>query len=59
MITGISGSQTGGQGVLDISITELVQSGGTFSNWPLNLPASGSQTETFLNVPYRSRQRAA
>ena len=54
VITGISGSQTGGQGVLDISITELVQSGGTFSNWPLNLPASGSQTETFLNVPYRS-----
>ena len=49
VITGISGSQTGGQGVLDVSITELVQSGGTFSNWPLNLPPSGSQTEVFLN----------
>jgi hypothetical protein len=54
VITGISGSQTGGQGVLDISISELVQSGGSFSNWPLNLPASGNQTEVFLNVPYRS-----
>ena len=53
VITGISGSQTGGQGVLDISITELVQSGGTFSNWPLNLPPAGSQATATLNVPYR------
>jgi hypothetical protein len=53
--TGISGSQTGGQGVLDISIPELVQSGGTLSatSWPLNLPGSGSQSEVQLNVPYR------
>ena len=49
MITGISGSQTGGQGVLDVSITELVQSGGSFaSNWPLNLPPAGSQSQAFL-----------
>ena len=49
VITGISGSQTGGQGVLDVSITELVQSGGTFaSNWPLNLPPAGSQSQAFL-----------
>lgn len=53
VFTGISGSQTGGQGVLDIGITELVQSGGTFSNWPLNLPGAGSQTEVNLNVPYK------
>lgn len=53
VFTGISGSQTGGQSVLDISIDELVQSGGSFSNWPLNLPGSGSQTEVQLNVPYR------
>jgi hypothetical protein len=54
VITGISGSQTGGQGVLDVSITELVQSGGSFaSNWPLNLPPAGSQSQAFLNVPYR------
>lgn len=53
--TGISGSQTGGQGVIDISIPELVQSSGTLANtaWPLNLPASGSQTEVQLNVPYK------
>lgn len=55
VFTGISGSQTGGQGVIDISIPELVQSNGTLANtsWPLNLPGSGSQTELQLNVPYK------
>jgi hypothetical protein len=54
-LLGISGSQTGGQGVIDISLPELVQSGGTLANtaWPLNLPPSGKQTEYKLNVPYR------
>jgi hypothetical protein len=53
--TGISGSQTGGQGVIDISIPELVQNGGSLAStaWPLNLPGTGSQTEVQLNVPYR------
>lgn len=53
MFTGVSGSQTGGQSVLDISIPELVQSGGTLAStsWPLNLPGAGSQTEVQLNVP--------
>ena len=52
-LLGISGSQTGGQGVIDISIPELVQSGqtGISSTWPLNIPGSGSQTEYKLNVP--------
>jgi hypothetical protein len=53
VFTGISGSQTGGQSVVDISIPELVTSGGSFSTWPLNLPGAGSQSETTLNVPYR------
>lgn len=53
VFTGISGSQTGGQGIVDIAIPELVQSGGGFGSWPLNLPGSGSQTEVNLNVPYR------
>jgi hypothetical protein len=55
VFTGISGSQTGGQGVVDISIPELVQTSGTLAStsWPLNLPGSGSQTELTLNVPYR------
>ena len=53
VFTGISGSQTGGQGVVDISIPELVQTGGTFGTWPLNLPGSGSQTEVQLNIPYK------
>lgn len=55
VFTGISGTQTGGQGVVDISIPELVQSGGTLAStaWPLNLPGQGSQTETTLNVPYK------
>jgi len=55
-LLGVSGSQTGGQGVMDIAIPELVNpSGGNLSgtNWPLNLPPSGSQTEYKLNVPYK------
>src|ERR1017187_7541027 len=54
-IVGVSGSPTGGQGIIDISIPELVQSGGSLAgtSWPLNLPASGSQTQYALNVPYR------
>lgn len=52
VFTGISGSGTGGQGVLDISTAELTGST-SFSSWPLNLPQAGSQTETSLNVPYR------
>jgi hypothetical protein len=55
IFTGISGSQTGGQGVVDISIPELVQSNGSLANtsWPLNIPQSGSQTEVTIDVPYR------
>ncbi len=55
VFTGISGSQTGGQGIKDISIPELVQSNGTLAStsWPLNLPGAGSQTEVQLNVPYK------
>ena len=53
LATGISGSQTGGQSVLDVSLQELVQTGGSFSNWPLNLPPAGSQTFATLNIPYR------
>lgn len=49
VFTGVSGSQTGGQGVLDIALPELVQQGGSFSNWPLNLPPAGSQTMVPLN----------
>jgi len=52
VITGISGSGTGGQGVLDISTSELTGSA-SFSSWPLNLPQAGSQAEQNLNVPYR------
>ncbi len=51
LATGISGSQTGGQGVLDVSMSELVQTGGSFGTWPLNLPAAGSQTFVTLNIP--------
>lgn len=50
LFTGISGSQTGGQGVQDISLSELV-GGSSFGTWPLNLPAAGSQTEVQINVP--------
>ena len=55
-LLGISGSQTGGQGIVDISMPELVQAGTpnfTSGNWPLNIPKAGSQTEYKLTVPYR------
>jgi len=54
VFTGVSGSQTGGQGIIDISIPELVQNGGSLAAtaWPLNLPGSGSQTKVELNVPF-------
>ena len=46
-LLGISGSQTGGQGVIDISIPELVKTSsntisGSSANWPINLPQTGS-----------------
>ena len=58
IITGISGSQTGGQGVVDISVPELVNPSGTMASsgagqWPMNLPGTGSQTKVDINVPYR------
>jgi hypothetical protein len=39
--------------VSDISIPELVTTGGTFGSWPLNLPPAASETFVTLNVPYR------
>lgn len=55
VVTGVSGSQTGSSGgqFVDIAIPELVSGGGSMSNWPLNLPASGNQDSVDLNVPYR------
>ena len=53
LAVGISGSQTGGQTVLDISMPELVTAGNTFGAWPLNLPPAVSEPFVTLNVPYR------
>lgn len=53
-VTGVSGSQTGASGgaFQRTSISELPN---TLSgaNWPLNLPASGTQDAVDLNVPYK------
>jgi len=53
VITGIAGTSTpsGSNAPIDISISEL--NGGSLSNWPINLPGSGSQTAVDLNVPYK------
>ena len=53
VMTGISGSQTGNQGVVDIAIPELIGGSSITGTWPLNLPGSGSQTAVDLNVPYQ------
>ncbi|MFF4403593.1 hypothetical protein [Streptomyces sp. NPDC001404] len=54
VITGVTGSQTGASGgkFTRISIPEF-QGGGSFSNWPLNLPASGTQDAVDIVVPYK------
>jgi hypothetical protein len=39
--------------VLDFSIPEMVQTGGSFGQWPLNLPPAVSEQFVTLNVPYR------
>jgi hypothetical protein len=50
VITGISGSHTGGTSVQRWSMGEF--NGGSFGDWPNTLPASGSQTGYDVMVPY-------
>jgi len=52
LVTAISGSQTG-LGNQRISISEIPTGQTIGGNWPLNLPASGSQTATDMNIPYK------
>ena len=51
MITGVTGSQTGGQATKRWSIGEF--DGGSFNSWPNSLPPSGSQTAVDVIVPYK------
>jgi hypothetical protein len=54
VLTGVSGSHTGGTSVLRWSIPELPAGGGLAgSNWPNQLPASGSQTAVDVSIPYK------
>lgn len=46
IITGVSGSQTGGQGVVDISYAEST----SFTSWG-NTPPAGAQTAENISVP--------
>jgi hypothetical protein len=48
IVTGISGSQTGGMGVVDISSAETT----TFTSWNA-IPPAGSQQAVNISVPYR------
>lgn len=53
LITGFPGTQTGGSGYATrITIPEF-PGGGTFANWPLQLPGSQTETAADLNVPYK------
>ncbi len=52
-LIGVSGSQTGGQGIINIAQPELVSGSLANTSWPNNIPKSGSQTQYALNVPYR------
>lgn len=54
VLTGISGSHTGGSSVLRWSIPELPAGGGLGgTTWPNQLPASGSQVAVDVNIPYK------
>lgn len=54
VMTAISGSQTGGAAgnPVRIGIAEF-PGGGSFANWPMQLPPSGQQAMVDLNVPYK------
>lgn len=52
LITGITGSLTGGQGAQRISISETPSAQTINGNWPMNIPAAGSQTAVDMNIPY-------
>lgn len=55
LVTGITGSQTGGQANKRISISELASGSSIPSSgasWPLNIPDSGNQTAVDMNIPY-------
>lgn len=52
LVTGIQGSQTGGAAGKPKSMFMSELNGGSLANWPNQLPASGSQSATDLNIPY-------
>ena len=54
VFTGISGSHTGGQGVVNAFIPEFPGGGGMgAAQWPNQLPGAGAQTAVDVNIPYR------
>ena len=53
LVTGITGSQTGGQGQQRISISETPTGQSISGNWPMNIPPSGNQTAVDMNIPYK------
>ena len=52
LVTAITGSQTGLSNSR-ISIGEVATASAMASNWPLNIPGSGSQSATDMNIPYK------
>ena len=53
LVTGITGSQTGGLGQQRISISETPSGQSINGNWPMNLPPAGSQAAVDMNIPYK------
>ncbi len=54
VLTGVSGSRTGGQATIRWSIPEFPGGGGLgASQWPNQLPGSGSQTAVDVSIPYK------
>ncbi len=54
VLTGVSGSRTGGQSTIRWSIPEFPGGGGlAATNWPNQLPGAGSQTAVDVSIPYK------
>lgn len=54
VFTGVSGSHTGGQGVVNAFIPEFPGGGGMgAAQWPNQLPGAGAQTAVDVNIPYK------
>lgn len=52
VITGVTGSRTGSGSTGNAARITIPELNTSLTNWPMNLPASGAQSGTDINIPY-------